>query len=196
MAYTIEGRKSGTVRFIPEETGNIQSENVNLNSRVTANPVENGSDINDHVINESGRFSVSGTIIGGYEPIATLKTMRKNKDILIYTGRNRIGNLIITSLTFDHAAKNRTGANLKAPFQEISITTSERVEVGEMPPMTVQDAGKASTPQASQTSNAGTQSPVTQSISGSAYAAYVDSYGGSGGGGPATRPTASYSGAA
>ena len=63
-----------------------------------------------------------------------------------------------------------------------------------MPLMTVQDAGKASTAQAKPTSNAGTQTTVTQSISGSAYANYVNSFTGSSSPGPTTRSTPSNSG--
>ena len=194
MAYTIEGRKSGIVRFIPDDTGNIQSESVSLSSKVTTNPVESGADITDHIVNETARFNISGTIIGGDKAIAALKNMRAKRDILTYTGRNRMSNLVFTSLTFDHDARNKSGARFRAAFQEILIADSERVEVGEMPRMTVQDAGRAATPQANQTSNAGTQTTVTQSISGSAYASYVNSFTGESSTGPTTRSTPSNSG--
>lgn len=193
MAYTIEGRKSGTVRFTPDD-GNIQTESLSLTSKVTSNPVESGADLNDHVINEMARFNVSGTIIGGDKAVAALKSMRDKRDILTYTGRSRVSNLVITTLTFDYSAKNKTGCAFKAQFQEVLISSSEKVEVGEMPPMTTQDAGKASTPQAKPTANAGTQTLATQTVSGSAYADYVNAYNGNSSSGPATRTTASYSG--
>lgn len=65
MAYTITGRKSGSVRFEPDTIGNIQSEAVSMSSKVTSNPIENGADINDHVVKDPVKFSISGTIIGG-----------------------------------------------------------------------------------------------------------------------------------
>jgi len=34
MAYTIQGRKSGTVRFTPDDNGNIQTESLSLTSKV------------------------------------------------------------------------------------------------------------------------------------------------------------------
>lgn len=193
MAYTITGRKSGTVRFLPEDNGIVQTESASMTSRVTSNPIESGADLHDHVINDAEKFSISGTIIGGNSAIAALKSMRDKRDILTYTGRTRASNLVITSLTFDFAAKNKDGCAFKVQFQQVFITSAEVVEVGEVP-MSQQDAGKASTPQANKTSNAGTQTAATQSISGSAYASYVASYSGTSSAGPATRTTASYSG--
>lgn len=76
MAYTITGRKSGSVRFEPDTIGNIQSEAVSMSSKVTSNPIENGADINDHVVKDPVKFSISGTIIGGQQGQQTLQTMR------------------------------------------------------------------------------------------------------------------------
>jgi len=194
MAYTIEGRKSGVVRFIPDNSGTINSESISLASKVTSNPVEDGSSITDHVINDTARFNVAGQIIGGDKAIAALKNMRDKRDILTYTGRSRMTNLVITSLTFDYNSRNKSGCTFRAAFQEIMITASERVEVGEMPPMKVQDAGKSSTSQANQTGNAGMQTTVTQSISSSAYANYVNSFNRPSSPGPSTRATPSNSG--
>ena len=95
MAYTITGRKSGSVRFEPDTIGNIQSEAVSMSSKVTSNPIENGADINDHVVKDPVKFSISGTIIGGQQGQQTLQTMRDRRDIVTYTGRVRIANLVI-----------------------------------------------------------------------------------------------------
>ena len=195
MAYTIQGRRSGTVRFTPSNNnGNIQTESLSLQSKVTQNPVENGADITDHVINETAQFNVSGIIIGGETAVNALKSMREKRDILTYTGRSRLTNLVITSLSFDYSVKNKNGCAFKASFKEIIISSAELVEVGTMPPMIKQDAGKAETPQASQTVNAGTQVLALQTISGAAYADYVNSYSGTSNSGPATRNTASFNG--
>lgn len=194
MAYTITGRKSGTVRFKPDDNGTVQTESLSMTSKVTSNPVESGAVINDHVIKDATRFNVSGTIIGGDKAVSALTAMREKRDILTYTGRSRVENLVITSLSFDYSAKNKTGCTFKAQFQQVLITSAERAEVGEFPPMSTQDAGKASTSQAKKTTNSGTQTLVTQSVSGAAYANYVASYNGQSSGGPETRNTASYNG--
>ena len=60
--------------------------------------------------------------------------------------------------------------------------------------MSQQDSGKASTTQAKKTTNSGTQTTVTQTISSSAYASYVNSYNGGSSSGPTTRSSASYNG--
>ena len=46
MAYTLTGRKSGTVRFEPRSTGVIEKESESYSSSVTSNPIENGAEIN------------------------------------------------------------------------------------------------------------------------------------------------------
>lgn len=193
MAYTFTGRKSGTVRFESSENGNINKESESLTSRVTSNPVESGADMNDHVINEAGKFSVSGVIIGGNAAIAALKNMREKRDIITYTGRTRISSLVFTSLSFDYDPKNKDGATFKAQLQQVMISMAQTVAVGSAP-MSTQDAGKAATPQANKTANAGTQTIASQSISGAAYSAYVNSYSGGSSSGPAQRQTASYNG--
>lgn len=194
MAYTIAGRKCGTVRFTPDGNGNVQTEQVSMTSKVTSNPVESGSDINDHVIKDPIRFTISGTIIGGQQAVSTLTAMRDKRDIITYTGRSRIASVVITSLSFDYGAKNKGGCTFKATFQQVIITGAEVVAVGAVPLMSSQDAGKSGTSQANRTGNAGTQTTLTQNISGSAYAAYVNSYGGGSSAGPTTRATASYNG--
>ena len=189
MAYTITGRKSGSVRFEPDTIGNIQSEAVSMSSKVTSNPIENGADINDHVVKDPVKFSISGTIIGGQQGQQTLQTMRDRRDIVTYTGRVRIANLVITSLSFDYGAKNAKGCTFKVSFQQVNISSSEVVEVGAMPMMTQQDTGRP-------TSYSTAQTTVSETISSSAYAAYVNSYNSkpASSSGPATRATASYNG--
>ena len=49
MAYTLTGRKGGTVRFVPFQTGVVEKESESYSSSVTSNPIEAGSEINDHV---------------------------------------------------------------------------------------------------------------------------------------------------
>ena len=193
------GRKSGSVRFEPDTIGNIQSEAVSMSSKVTSNPIENGADINDHVVKDPVKFSISGTIIGGQQGQQTLQTMRDRRDIVTYTGRVRIANLVITSLSFDYGAKNAKGCTFKVSFQQVNISSSEVVEVGAMPMMTQQDTGKPtsySTAQTKKTSSDGLKTTVSETISSSAYAAYVNSYNSkpASSSGPATRATASYNG--
>lgn len=199
MAYTITGRKSGSVRFEPSSIGNIQSEAVSMSSKVTSNPIENGADINDHVVKDPIKFSISGTIIGGQQGQQALQSMRDRRDIVTYTGRVRISNLVITSLSFDYSAKNSKGCTFKASFQQVQIASAQVVEFWTIPTMSQQDSGKPSSYASSQTrktSNDGLKTTVSETISSSAYTDYVNSYNSkpASSNGPATRATASYNG--
>ena len=56
MAYTLTGEKCGTVRFDAETTGVITAESMQGSSKVTSNPMEQGADINDHVVNDPDKY--------------------------------------------------------------------------------------------------------------------------------------------
>jgi len=193
MAYTFTGRQSGTVRFTPDK-GTINRERQRFSSQVTSNPVESGSDIHDHVINEPARLDVNGVIIGGEEIKVALERMRDRRDIIEYRGRIRASNLVFTRLDFSAEANNKDGFAFTAQLQRIDITEAQRVDVGAVLLMTRQDAGAAQPQQARREANAGTQTTMTQIISNSAYAAFVNSYVGGSSAGPTMRNVPSFSG--
>ena len=99
MAYTLTGRKSGTVRFEPRSTGVVEMERDSYSSWVTSNPIEDGGEINDHVNNAAGTLSISGTIIGGDGAISALKAMRAKRELITYIGVTRMSNLVFTAAT-------------------------------------------------------------------------------------------------
>ena len=80
MAYTITGEKCGTVRLDAEKTGVVVTESVQRSSKVTSNPVEKGSDINDHVINDPVVFSITGVFLDE-DQSDILERMWKEKDL-------------------------------------------------------------------------------------------------------------------
>ena len=189
MAYTLTGRRGGTVRFVPLQNGVVEKESESYSSAVTSNPIENGSSINDHVNNEAGTFSISGTIIGG-EGAA----MRDARDILTYAGVSRVTNLVFTSLKFDRSSKNKNGASFSATFKRIQTTAPEYVPMGESLPMTSQDMGKSDDPQLAKTANAGMNTVYLQSVSTESQERYVAAYTQPSSSAPLTRVTGSYSG--
>ena len=81
MAYTITGEKCGTVRLDAEKTGVVVTESVQRSSKVTSNPVEKGSDINDHVINYPVGFSITGVFLDE-DQSDILERMWKEKDVV------------------------------------------------------------------------------------------------------------------
>lgn len=181
--YTLEGAKCGTVRFEPFK-GVVTKETVNRQSTITDNPVEGGGNINDHVFKSPLTFQIAGTVADGAAAVAALNRMWTMGDILTYTGRNRISNLVIQNLQTTHDAANMNGFTFTATLKQITIGSSENSGTAEM--MSDQDAAAAasagpavSTASSSQTSKTradGLKTTVSTTISSSAYASYVASY--------------------
>ena len=199
MAYTLTGEKCGTVRFDAETTGVITAEGAQRSSKVTSNPVEQGSDINDHVVKDPIKYTLTGVLIGGDEQIETLRRMWKESDVLTYIGRIKIESCVITSLKEDVTAKNRDGYSVTLQLQVINRTASDYVESGQQL-MSAQDAQapvSVSTSQTKATSADGLHTVATEKISSSAYAKYVDSFSkkSASSSGPTQRSTSAYSGA-
>ena len=82
MAYTITGEKCGTVRLDAATTGVIITESIQRSSKVTSNPVERGSDINDHAITDPIRLTITGVTIKGDGQASILRRMWKERDIV------------------------------------------------------------------------------------------------------------------
>lgn len=196
MAYTLTGRKSGTVRFVPLESGVVEKESESYSSSITSNPIENGADINDHVNNAAGQLSISGTIVGGERAISALKAMRDARDIVTYTGATRMSNLVITSLKFDRDHKNKNGASFSLTLKQVKITAPEYVPADEAQTMTSQDAGKSTDQQLAKTGNAGVKTVSVQSVSSTSAARHVAAYARPSSGAPLTRITGGYDGLA
>ncbi len=194
MAYTLTGRKGGTVRFVPFESGIVEKESESYSSTVTSNPIEDGADINDHVNNAAGTLSVSGTIVGGENAVNALKAMRDARDIMTYTGFTRMSNLVFTSLKFDRSYKNKNGASFSATFQQVKTASSEAVSTGEEEPMTSQDAGKSPNKQLAKTANMGLTTACVIGVSAASIGKQNAAYKGGSSSAPLTRTTGSYDG--
>ncbi len=196
MAYTLTGRKGGTVRFEPFSSGIVESESEGYSSSVTSNPIENGAEINDHVNNAAGTLSISGTLIGGDHAINALKAMRDSRDIITYVGVTRMTNLVFTNLKFDRSYKNRDGASFSATFKQIQTSSPEYVPMDEAQTMVSQDAGKSSDQQLAKTANAGMTTVSVQSVSSTSADRHSASYKRPSSPAPLTRITGGYDGLA
>lgn len=194
MAYTLTGRKGGTVRFVPSQNGLVEKESESYSSSVTSNPIENGAEINDHVNNASGQLSISGTIIGGEGAIAALKAMRESRDILTYIGVTRMTNLVFTSLKFERSYKNRDGASFSATLKQVQTTSSEYVPAGAALLMTSQDIGRSNDQQLAKTANAGLTTVSLQSVSSASAERHAEAYPGPSSSAPVSRLTGGYAG--
>lgn len=194
MAYTLTGRKGGTVRFVPMQNGIVEKETESYSSSVTSNPVEDGADINDHVNNAAGQLAISGTIVGGDSAINALKAMRDSRDILTYIGVTRMSNLVFTSLKFDRSHKNKNGAAFTATLKQILTTAPEYVPMNAEETMTAQDSGKSDDAQLAVTANAGMKTVALQSVSSASADQYRAAYSEPSSPAPLTRATGGYNG--
>ncbi len=196
MAYTLIGRKGGIVRFVPFQTGIIEKESESYSSSVTSNPVESGSEINDHVNNTAGTLNISGTIVGGDGAINALKAMRESRDLITYIGITRMSNLIFTSLKFERTYKNEKGASFSATLKQLRVTASEYVPMDAVESMVSQDIGKNSDAQLARIINAGLTMVAIQSVGSVSAENYKKAYGTFYTSAPLTRITGGYNGLA
>lgn len=194
MAYTLTGKKSGTVRFEQRSTGVIEKESESYSSSVTSNPIEDGGEINDHVNNAAGTLSISGTIIGGDGAISALKAMRAKRELITYIGVTRMSNLVFTSLKFDRSHKNKNGASFSATLRQVQTAASEFVPMDAAVSMTSQDDGRSSDRQLAKTSNYGLTVIAIQTVSSSSAERYEAAYKRTSSSAPLTRQTGSYAG--
>ena len=184
--YTLEGRKCGTIRFEPTTTGVVNSEDVTRSSTITDNPVEGGSNIQDHVFHQPLSFQISGVAINGADTISALQKMWKSGDIITYTGRNRIENLVIQQLRSTHDAAHKTGFSFTDTLKQITLGSSEGSGTSTMVeqdtaaaaslPASTSKAVQKTSSQTAKTRADGLKTTVSTSISASAYASYVDSF--------------------
>lgn len=191
--YVLQGTKCGTVRFTPA-MGTVNKEMVNRSSAVTDNPVESGENISDHVFRQPRTIQLAGTVVDGAQAIAILDAMWKSGDVLTYTGRNRIENLVIQQLQSTHDAKNRKGFTFTATLKQIAVGSAEDSGTASM--MSAQDAAASTSSQTAKKRADGLKTTASEVISASAYAAYVDSYNKkpASSAGPSSRATPSNSG--
>lgn len=191
--YVLQGTKCGTVRFTPD-MGTVNKEMVNRSSAVTDNPVESGENISDHVFRQPRTIQLAGTVVDGAQAIAILDAMWKSGDVLTYTGRNRIKNLVIQQLQSTHDAKNRKGFTFTATLKQIAVGSAEDSGTASM--MSAQDAAASTSSQTAKKRADGLKTTASEVISASAYAAYVDSYNKkpASSAGPSSRATPSNSG--
>jgi len=194
VAYTLTGKKSGTVRFEPRSTGVVEKESESYSSSVTSNPIEEGAEINDHVNNAAGVLNISGTIIGGDGAINALKAMRAKRDLITYIGVTRMSSLVFTSLKFDRSYKNKNGAAFTATLKQVQTAASEFVPMDAEPPMTSQDGGKSEDRQLAMTANYGLTVVSLQTVSSSSEKKYQAAYKQPSSSAPLTRRTGSYDG--
>jgi len=202
MSYSLTGKKTGSISFTPE-TGTITQETLTRSSKLTSNAIEGGSTIEDHVYLNPEQLQVEGVVVKNHNSYKSrLEDMWRKRDLVTYTGKVRVSDYVITSLQIKNSAANKKGFRFSATLQKANIVSGQYVEMGQTTLMSQQDtqsgngsaASKSQTAQTASTKSAGLKTTVSQGISQSAYASYVNSYNGKSSTGPLQRSTASYNG--
>lgn len=191
MAYKLIGRKTGTVTFT-ETTGTITQETLTKSSKMTSNAIEGGSSIEDHVYLNPEQLQIEGVVVKNHNSFKSiLEKMWKTRDLITYIGKVRVTDYVITNLQLRNSAENKKGFKFTATLQKANIVSGQYVEMGQTLLMSQQDSSSGQT---AAVKSAGLQTTVSQQISQSAYAAYVNSYNGKSSSGPSERSTAGYNG--
>lgn len=142
----------------------VEIENAKDSATITDNPVESGQDVSDHVKQDPSYINIRGQIIGE-DAASNLQKLKKYKEdgaLLIYTGRNRYGNMVIEDIDRVHGVQNRTGFSFDIKLKQVRIATAKEVEIKVVDPVTKAPSKKVSTQVKSKTNNGLQQSTPAQ----------------------------------
>lgn len=169
MSYYLMG-DSGTVAFQPY-TGVVESEDASYSNKVTNNPIEGGSTIDDHAVAEPVKVSISGTVTSSVAAArATLVAMCQNRDLIAYRGEDQYDNMLITSLSIGRSKTAGTGFAFKLTLQYMRLSTSAFAPISAF---TMSSDARTATSKRKGTKQEQNVGLVTPS---SAYADYVSSF--------------------
>jgi len=112
------------------------SETHSRSNTISVYPVENGSDISDHVQEQPKSLFITGIIspVGdGSNVISSfleLEKIMKSKEVLnVVSGLKVYTNMIITSLVLPRTAQNGASLNFSATMEEIRIVSSQAIAI-------------------------------------------------------------------
>ena len=131
----------------------IREEIPEYQNLITSHPVENGSNVSDHVSVQSDILPISGRIVGPDAPVKLrrLKEFRRKKQLLTYIGRNFFSRVVIQNISTRHNAGVRDGFDFEMQLHQIRIAVKTEVQVTAAAPTQVR-----------KTQNAGKQQPQTR----------------------------------
>jgi hypothetical protein len=159
---------SGEVRFEPAGgvvTGVIESESLTRGNKATSNPLEGGYAINDHAVNEPRKLTLPGMCAdNSFKEI--LEKMCDNRDLLEYQGVERLTDLLILSLSIEHAKSNADGFRFTLSLQSMNVNAPEMI--GEDDPA-MSSSQPAISPDTRKTRSAGLATAAEKPVSVESY---------------------------
>ena len=143
----------------------VESESPERTNEITEKPVEQGANIADHVRPMPLVFAINGVVTGpdAAQKLSQLSRYRENAVRLTYVGRNLIRDLIIESLTTNHAVKIRDGFSFDLILKQVRIAVPRTaVYVGPDPAGSAVVGAAGTSAQNKAVQNKGTQQPAQQ----------------------------------
>lgn len=104
----------------------IETESVKRDAKVSEHPVEEGTQLTDHVRRSPISLSLSGEIVGqSYkDTIMALEQIHKNGTLIEYIGVNMLSKAFITSFQTEHSGDIVGGCRFTMEINEIRIAAS------------------------------------------------------------------------
>lgn len=109
----------------------IDIETPEMNNEITDKPVENGSNVSDHIRQLPTVLQITGKVTGPNAP-ATLSKLRRFRDrgtLVTFVHRNVFTSMGIENFNTDHEKTNRQGFNFNMTLKQVRITTPRTAEV-------------------------------------------------------------------
>lgn len=135
------------------------SETHSRSNSISVYPVESGSDISDHIQEQSKSLSITGMISpveDGSNIISSfleLEEIMKTKETLtIVSGLKVYTNMVVTSLVIPRTSRNGASLNFSATMNEIRIVSSQAVTI---PNSQISDADEITNKQAQEKQDVG-----------------------------------------
>ncbi len=126
---------SGVVVF--KDNAVITGETKSRTNKATSNPIEGGSQINDHATKDARKHDIAGTCSDAtMKPI--LEAMADNLDLVAYRGKEAIDDAIILNLNITHSPDNKYGFSFTASLQQMNVTAPAYAPIN-APTMSTQD---------------------------------------------------------
>ncbi len=149
---------SGTVSF--KDTAVITGETKSRSHKATSHPIEKGSPINDHALQDARKLDISGVCSdASKKPI--LEAMADNLDLVSYRGKETADNCLILNLNFTHAPDNKHGFGFTASLQQMNVTAPAYAPIG-APTMSTQDKSAKTSARTKGKTEQGLQTPATE----------------------------------
>ena len=160
-------------------TGVVIDEDVSRKSKVTENPVETGSNVNDHILFENNGFSITAMVVDG-NMRDILKRMHENGELVKYRGIESFDDLVITDLKMKYTPNNQSGFALSMTFKKLLLVSAQKVKIkGSITSMAQSDASTKKSPTTKKAtgkpSNKGTQTAQSAPVSVKSYNSAISS---------------------